>query len=408
MGHAVELRLKKTALNTWHNANGGKLVPFAGWEMPLQYQRVNVEHAAVRAQAGLFDVSHMGILAIHHTEGNQTNVCDWLNTVVPNHIPQLDTTSAPQAIYTQFLNEYGGILDDCILYQNPAYQTPGQDVPHPVTQALTPYFIICNAANTDTNLKWLNSHCPSSISVKAVESLSLFALQGPAFINILAELDINKADLPQRFTSNTVTASLNRQIIPLLLSRTGYTGNDGVEIMVSNRDAITLWEGLIATKTGCLPIGLAARDTLRLEAAYPLHGQDITPDTTPLEAGLGWSVKLDKPQSFIGKQPLLEQKDTPNKRFICLHLQEKAIARTGFEIVCLDNQQPVGTITSGTLLPEWAVDNAPIPDQTIRGSIAMGYINPNACPAIGDKVGIRIRNKIVEATRVKRPFYKGV
>lgn len=388
---AVNTPLKTTALHAWHAANGGKMVPFAGWEMPLQYQRVAQEHTAVRTAAGLFDVSHMGIVVF---EGEPSTVSTWLDTMVPQDIAVLEPS---QAVYTQLLNHTGGILDDLILYRRPKSDSEANNLHH----TLTEYFIVCNASNTPENLAWFNQHAPNDIKGSVVQTHSLLALQGPKFTQVLEAIGIPAAELPQRFTFGLHIVVLNGEDIALGLSRTGYTGEDGVEIMVDSAHAVTLWEGLLATDIGCQPIGLAARDTLRLEAAYPLHGQELSPEISPLESGLGWSLRLDKPAEFMGKAALLAQKPNIPRQFVCLTLDGKGIARTGAPICHPETGDTIGEVTSGTLLPQWADNNG-------GQSIAMGLIQTQHCPGFGEGVTIDIRGRKVEATRVKRPFYKGV
>ena len=223
-----------------------------------------------------------------------------------------------KAVYTQFLNEQGGILDDIIVYQLPI------NLDQSTWKGFTTYLIICNASNTLADIEWMKTHNQANATISfASKQYCLFALQGPRFEDTLkAFSDYNPGDMPKRFhiAENTLCG------IPVLLARTGYTGEDGVEIIVPLEKSEKLWDSLL--DKGATPIGLAARDTLRLEAAYPLHGHDISPQTSPLEAGLGWSVKLNKAGNFIGKAALEKQQQTglPKKAY-CIKIKKKAIAR---------------------------------------------------------------------------------
>jgi aminomethyltransferase len=355
--------LKQTPLTAWHAAHGAKMVPFGGWEMPLQFSKVMEEHHAVRKACGLFDISHMGILAVRETP------LEDLDKLVPQ---DLSVLYPGKAVYTQVLNPEGGIIDDIIVYRMPETSHFG---------AFPDWLIICNASNTEPVLAWLKTH---HIQVEYMNALfSLIALQGPEFLSVL------QTDVPKRF--HIAEYDLGGQ--PVLLSRTGYTGEDGVEILVSSDKALWIWEKLLAA--GAKPIGLAARDTLRLEAAYPLHGHELSETITPLEAGLEWSVKLAKPRDFVGKAALLAQKDKLTRHFTCFVMAQKSIPRAEDQLVSLDGQV-IGSVTSGSISP------------TLNQPIGMGYIDGPVPLAIGTKIGVNIRGQIVEAVIVKRPFLKNM
>lgn len=372
--------LNRTPLHDNHASRGAKIVDFGGWAMPLQYGKVKDEHAAVREKAGLFDVSHMGLVTVHAE--NQDAAGDALNKLIPQNLTGLNEG---KAVYTQFLNESGGILDDLIIYKLPALPQSHQ--------AFKQWLVVCNAGNTPQDIDWMKTHLSTdAISVELLSSqFSLLALQGPAFTQVLAEAGGNVDVIPKRFhvASNTLFG------FSVLLCRTGYTGEDGVEIVVRNEDVVSLWDQLLNLNdsTGILPVGLAARDTLRLEAAYPLHGHDIGPETTPLEAGLGWSVKLKQAGDFIGKAALLKEKEAGSQRqFVCFTMQAKAIARQHDKILL--NGTVIGEVTSGSISP------------TLNIPIGMGYIETSSGLTIGDTLQVEIRNKPVEAKIVERPFYK--
>lgn len=361
---------------------------FSGWEMPLQFGKVIEEHMAVRQQAGLFDISHMGIVLLSASDYN--SALSFLNALVPQDLTKL---TPGKAVYTQFLNEAGGILDDIIIYRLP--DTLERDTWHTFTQLL----VITNAGNTDTDMAWMETHKhkahhkDADIRIELASSNHcLFALQGPSFEAVLKTFSgYNSAQLPKRFH----IAENRLGDTPVLLSRTGYTGEDGVEIIVPEKQAAFLWEALLkqGETLGCKPIGLAARDTLRLEAAYPLHGNDITPETTPLEAGLEWSVRLTPENEFIGKAALLKQQSEGLlKRAYCLKIKKKAIARSHDKIYQVDRL--IGEVTSGSISP------------LSNEAIAMAYLSgPNVFQP-GERVEVIIRNQRVEAEIVMRPFYK--
>ncbi len=351
--------------------------------MPLQYQRVHTEHAAVRQAAGLFDVSHMGVVSF--SGPNTQTITNALEGLFPQHLGPL---APSEAVYTQLLNQDGGIIDDLIVYQRPKTVPAG-------FSNLGPWLMVCNASNTPTDIAWCQQHLPSNVAITYHTELSLFALQGPAFKVILEKLGIT--ELPKRFHLGFTTVSIHGKTASIGISRTGYTGEDGVELMVPNEFADILWQALLQAgePNGLLPIGLAARDTLRLEAAYPLHGQELSPTITPLEAGLGWSLRLDKPMDFIGKAALVQQKEAGAPRqTVCLQLEDKAIPRTHTPVLDA-NGNAIGEVTSGTLSP------------TLGTPIAIALVDKAHAPAIGQPCLLEIRGKHLPATRVKRPFYSG-
>ena len=373
--------LYKTPLNEAHKRLEAKLVPFGGWEMPLQFGKVLEEHHAVRQAAGLFDICHMGILGIASDDVEFTKQS--LNLLIPQN---LDTVVPGKAVYTQLLNEQGGIIDDIIVYWVPANEH---------FTALSQFMIICNASNTPTVLEHIKRHLPEKIALTHLnDTYGLLALQGPAFKAILEKAQLQPSGeeaLPKRFRIGEYQLFGN---IPALVSRTGYTGEDGVELLVSIDQVEQVWEQLltIGKQDGLRPIGLAARDTLRLEAAYPLHGSELTPEITPLEAGLGWSVKLDQPYDFMGKDVFLKQKQEGlKKHFVCFQLEARAIPRHDQKLQY--NGAECGLVTSGSISP------------TLGIPIGVGYIHAECAPAVGDTLQVNIRDKWVDATIVKRPFY---
>jgi aminomethyltransferase len=358
------------------------MVDFANWQMPLQYGKVLDEHHAVRQAAGLFDISHMGLVTV--TAQNADTARHFLDRLVPQNLEKL---YPGKAVYTQFLNEAGGIIDDIIVYQLPPLQQ---------LTDFQQFLVICNASNTVKDMAWMEQQAQalnvSDIRIQLhADRYSLFALQGPRFADVLARTGYDTDHLPKRFH----IAEAQIQGTPVLISRTGYTGEDGVEIIVPSNKAEHIWDLLLelGKPNDLRPIGLGARDTLRLEAAYPLHGHDISEADSPLEAGLGWSVKLTKPGDFIGKASLLRQQtDGLAKELYCFTINKKTIARQ--HDVILKDGVPIGEVTSGSISPLF---NVPI---------GMGYIRSNTVIGPGDTIQIRVRGTDVDAEIVERPFYQ--
>ena len=365
--------LKRTALYEKHVELKAKLVPFAGWEMPLQYDKITSEHQTVREKAGLFDVSHMGEFKV-----TGKGALELLQRLVPQDVSKMPEG---KAIYTQFCNPAGGIIDDLIIYRlndkNGQYN----------------FLLIVNASNTDKDFNWIitNQDDTTATTVTNIsDDYSLLALQGPESVHILQDAGLSLENQPKRFhIKETTLNNLN-----CIVARTGYTGEDGFEILIKNDQAPELWD-LILEKGrphGLKPIGLAARDTLRLEAALPLHGNDIDEDTTPIEAGLKWFVCLDKPD-FIGKEVLLKQaQNGTDKVFIGFRMLSSRIPRKGCEI--FQNGRIIGNTTSGSIAP------------FLNYPIGMGYVDKASSYKPGEKIEVLIRNKKYPAEIVKRPFYK--
>jgi aminomethyltransferase len=375
-----QMLLQKTPLNRAHIRHGGKLVEFGGWEMPLQFTKVLDEHHAVRKACGLFDISHMGVLAVR--SGDVQTTLNAINYLIPQDLTKI---YPGKAVYTQLLNPQGGIIDDIIVY----WMASPKHFPE-----FTEFMIICNAANTRKVMAWMQQHFPAGVTLDWLnEKYSLMALQGPAFEKVLAACGLNpEGPLPKRFHIGEYQLDGKN----VLLSRTGYTGEDGVEILVAVSEAESLWESLLEKGSAfeIKPIGLAARDTLRLEAAYPLHGSELSETITPLEAGLGWSVKLDQPGDFIGKAALLAQQASGLKRhFICFEVLKKSIPRH-LDLLYDKDGQTLGEVTSGSISP------------TLDKPIGVGYVTTLSPPAPGTPLQVGIRGNMVEAQVVERPFYR--
>jgi glycine cleavage system T protein (aminomethyltransferase) len=343
--------LRRTPLYDQHVAAGARLVPFAGWEMPVQYEGVIAEHKAVRTDAGVFDVSHMGELDV---EGPRAT--DFLQTTLSNDLARI---SPGEAQYTLLTHERGGIIDDLIAYRLDDFR----------------YLLIVNAANRSSDFEWLKEHEVRGSDVRDVsDDYGLLAVQGPRAIERLG-LPPAKAFTFQEATIDGVDCMVNR---------TGYTGEDGCELLVPAEDAGELWDAVLSR--GIVPGGLGARDTLRLEVCFPLHGNDITPETDAISAGLGWCCALDK--DFTGARELREIKARgPERKLVPFVMEEKAVPRQGMAIA------GGGEVTSGT--------HSPMLD---RG-IGMGYV-PAEASAQGTEIAIDVRGRERRARIVKKPIYK--
>jgi aminomethyltransferase len=356
---------KRTPLYELHLAAKAKIVEFGGWEMPLQYKGIIAEHQAVRSDVGMFDVSHMGKFTLRGKDSLQA-----LQNLVPSDLAKL---RAGEAQYTLLLNVEGGIIDDVIIYCHGDNE----------------WSMIVNAATTDKDRNWITSHLLESADCEFSDrslTQTLIAVQGKLAINYLQDLvgtDLTQVKKFGHITTEVLGAKS-------FVARTGYTGEDGFELMTDVAIGQELWTKLI--DLGVTPCGLGCRDTLRLEAGMHLYGNDISDRLTPLEANLGWVVHWQKATDFIGKTALESQRQRGiTQQFVALEMQGKHIARHDYPILFED--RIVGIVTSGTLSP------------TLGKAIALGYIPPNLA-AIGQIVQVQIRNQTYPAQVVKRPFYK--
>ena len=371
--------LRRTPLWEASRAAGGRLVPFAGWEMAVQFGGLVQEHQAVRQHVGVFDISHMGVLTL---QGD--GVKDALQALLPTDLFRI---GPGEACYSVLLNEAGGIRDDLIVYdrgRRPWLQAPG-DASGNETDELV---LVINAACAEADTAWIRSQLEPQgfrISDRKGDGV-LLALQGPeAAARLEALCGESLAGLP-RFGHRDL--SIAGQTV--FTGRTGYTGEDGFELLLSRQAGLALWQRLLAA--GVTPCGLGARDTLRLEAAMHLYGNDMDASTTPLEASLGWLVHLEMPADFIGRGALEAQTAAGvQKRLVGLKLQGRAIARHGYPVLL--NGEPVGEITSGTWSP------------SLGEAIALAYV-PAAAAKVGSQLAVQIRGKAEPAVVVKRPFYR--
>ncbi len=358
---------KRTPLHDRHVAAGGKMVAFAGWEMPVRYASEIEEHRAVRGAAGLFDVSHMGEFRVHGP-----GALGFLQGLTPNNVARLK----PGRIhYSGLLTPEATYIDDLLVYQ----------------LAAADYMLVANAANLDGDLEWLHSHPHPDCEIEDhSDRYALLALQGPRATDILRRH--TSADLAAIryycFVQDTVAG------IDCIISRTGYTGEDGFELYLAPEAAPAVWDALLESGAGdgLVPAGLAARDSLRLEAGMALYGHEIDRTTTPYEAGLGWTVKLKKRGGFLGREVLVEQKESGTERqLIGFEIQGRGIARQGHDL--LHEGEEVGRVTSGGWSPSF------------EKAIGTAYV-PCRLAAPGTELEIAVRRRRLAATVVALPFYR--
>lgn len=357
--------MKDTALSKIHETLGAKMVPFAGYNMPVQYEGVKVEHGTVRSAVGVFDVSHMGEFLI-----SGPNALDLIQKVSSNDASKLEINKAQ---YSCMPNEKGGIVDDLIIYQIKEEQ----------------YLLVVNASNIEKDWDWISQHNTMGADMKDLsEDYSLLAIQGPKAVEAMQSL--TSIDLSAIKYYNFEVADF-AGIDHVIISATGYTGSGGFEIYCKNSEVEQVWKKVLEAGEdfGIKPIGLAARDTLRLEMGYCLYGNDISDTTSPLEAGLGWVTKFTK--DFINSENLAKQKEEGVKRkLVAIELVEKGIPRHDYPIVDADGNE-IGIVTSGTMSP------------STGKAIGMGYV-PTELAAVDSEIYVQIRNKNIKAKVVKAPF----
>ncbi len=366
--------LKRTGLNQWHNDHGGRMVPFAGWEMPVQYPTGPLqEHHATRRAAGLFDIDHMGQVEVRGPQA-----ASFVNHVATYDVRKMKLFDAHYAI---FCYTDGGCVDDLFIYKLPDPQTKGQQ---------EYYFIAINASNREKDVAWLQAHAASfDVVVKDIsDETYMLAFQGPKAPEIMNRL--TKADLKQvdRFTA---VQDVIFEDVPVLLGRTGYTGEDGFELFFPDEKVLKVWEGILKAgeADGVKPIGLAARDSLRFEACMPLYGHEIDDKLTPIQAGLSFAISYDK--EFIGRDTLLKQKlEKPARVLAGFEMVERGVAREHYAVTQKGSE--VGWVTSGMFSP------------TTNRYLGMAYL-PRELSARDTEIEVVIREKPVKAKIVKRPFY---
>lgn len=355
----------RTSLYDWHKANGGRLVEFGGWSMPVQYSTIVNEHQAVRNRLGLFDIGHMGRLRFDGPDAQ-----DWIEAVTTNHVAKL---VPGQIQYSLTVADDGGILDDILVYRTP--------------DGLA---VVCNASNRAKVVAQFEANKGTRNATLRDETLAtgMIAVQGPKALDVLQTLT------PSPLVGVKYYYCLNAEVagVPALVSRTGYTGEDGFEVVVPANKAEAVWTALLeaGASQGILPCGLGARDTLRFDAAMPLYGHEMDETVNPYEAGLGWAVKLAK-GDFVGREALQRLKGQVTRTRVGLLLDGKRIARQGAAV--LRDETPIGTVTSGTFSP------------TLNKAAAMALVPLDAAQA-GTTLALDVRGQSEPATVVPLPFYK--
>lgn len=360
----------RTPLYDWHVARGARLVDFAGWDMPIQYGTITDEHCAVRTGAGWFDISHMGRLRF-----DGPGAPHLLQRLLTNNVA---TMRPGQARYGLVCDDAGGILDDVLVYRFDGF-----------------WLMVVNASNREKILSWVERHRDANTEVTdRTRDWAMIAVQGPRAFAVVTALWPSAGDLKYYFAACN-DCGRHGGGTPLVISRTGYTGEDGFELIVSAAEAVQTVDRLVpaAQKQGTelAPCGLGARDTLRLEAAMPLYGHELDEATDPFQAGLGWAVKMEK-GDFIGRDALARRRQDPSlRRRVGLELAGKRIAREGAAV--LQSGREVGRVTSGTFSP------------TLQKPIAMAYVEPQAA-AVGTQCQADVRGKAEPARVVPMPFYR--
>lgn len=360
--------LKRTVLFDSYAEYGGKTIDFGGWELPVQFSSIKAEHEAVRTKAGLFDVSHMGEVLV-----TGEGALSYLQKMVTNDVSKLKDG---QAQYTAMCYESGGTVDDLLIYK----------------RGDNNYLLVVNASNIDKDLEWMNSHTTDDVKIEdASSSYALLALQGPIAQEVLQTLtDEPLADIKFfRFKENVDISGHQ-----VLVSRTGYTGEDGFEIYGSPEAIVALWSVILkaGASEGVVPAGLGARDTLRFEAGLPLYGQELSKDISPLETGLGFVVKLNKEEDFFGKEVLASQKENGvPRKLVGVEMIDKGIPRTGYKVFLGEEQ--IGEVTTGTQSP------------TLKKNIGFALLNSEHTTE-GTEIEVEIRAKRLKAVIIATPFYK--
>lgn len=362
--------LKRTPLFPEYEKHGAKTIDFGGWDLPVQFSGIKDEHEATRTKAGLFDVSHMGEIFVEGANSEQ-----FLQQMLTNDISQLEPKKAQ---YTIMCYENGGTVDDLIVYQLEQNK----------------YLLVVNAANVDKDYQWLEDHLIDGVSLRnESDAYVQLALQGPkaeAVLQTLTDTDLSAI----KFFRFEYPVSFEGASDDAIVSRTGYTGEDGFEIYLPKASGPVLWQKILEAgeAEGVQPIGLGARDTLRFEANLALYGQELSPEISPLEAGLSFAVKLKKDADFIGKDALLKQKENGlERKLVGLEMLEKGIPRTGYKVFAGENE--IGFVTTGTQSP------------TLGKNVGLALLKIDYTE-IGTEVEVQVRKRKLKAEVVKTPFYK--
>lgn len=360
--------LLRTPLFESYKEYGGKTIDFGGWELPVQFSSIKAEHEAVRTKAGLFDVSHMGEVFV-----SGSGALDYLQKLVTNDVSKL---KIGQAQYTVMCNEQGGTIDDFLIYK--------LEEDH--------YLLVVNASNIEKDVEWMKKQQTENVVIdNQSDNYALLALQGPAAESVLQRLTDDQLDEIKFFRFKDHVQLGGEDV---LVSRTGYTGENGFEIYGTPEAIQNLWPKILqeGKEDGVVPAGLGARDTLRFEAGLPLYGQELRADISPLEAGLGFVVKLNKEQDFIGKEVLAKQKEQGvERKLVGLEMIDKGIPRTGYKVY--DGDQEVGEVTTGTQSP------------TLKKNIGFALLSTKYTE-LGTEVEVEVRTRRLKAKVVATPFYK--
>jgi aminomethyltransferase len=360
--------LKRTPIYDQVKAMGAKTIDFGGWDLPVQFSGIKEEHKAVRERVGLFDVSHMGEIEV---QGDKAE--SFLQYLVTNDVKKLNEGDA---LYTAMCYEDGGTVDDLIIYKKSA----------------TDYLLVVNASNTDKDFDWIKAHAPVGLTIHNISSsMGQLAIQGPKAEAVLQKLtNTNLIDIGFfKFKESVLISGVSA-----LVSRTGYTGEDGFEIYCAWDQAPIIWDAILKAgePEGLLPCGLGARDTLRFEAKLPLYGQELTKTISPIEAGVGFAVKVNKEADFIGKAALKDQRENgAPRKLVGLEMIEKAIPRAHYEVLLGDEK--IGEVTTGTQSP------------TLSKNLGLALIKTEHAE-LGKEVEVDIRGKRRKAVIIKAPFYK--
>ncbi|MFC0269923.1 glycine cleavage system aminomethyltransferase GcvT [Metabacillus herbersteinensis] len=360
--------LKRTPLFDVYKEYGGKTIDFGGWELPVQFSSIKEEHEAVRTKAGLFDVSHMGEVDVKGPDS-----LAYLQKLMTNDVSTLKDGAAQ---YTAMCYEDGGTVDDLLVYK----------------KSDNHYLLVINAGNIDKDFDWLQSHLEGNVEITNIsEKTGQLALQGPLAEQILQQL--TSTDLQEikffKFKDEVDVAGYKA-----LVSRTGYTGEDGFEVYCNSEDASALWKAMLdaGKEFGAVPCGLGARDTLRFEANLALYGQELSKNITPIEAGIGFAVKTNKEADFFGKAVLKEQKEKgASRKLVGIEMIDKGIPRHGYEV--FNGEDLIGEVTTGTQSP------------TLKKNIGLALVKAEFAE-LGTEVNVQIRKKRLKAVVVATPFYK--
>ncbi len=361
--------LKRTPLFEVYKEYGGKTVDFGGWELPVQFSSIKEEHEAVRTKAGLFDVSHMGEVEVKGPDS-----LDYLQKLMTNDVSKLKNGGAQ---YTAMCYENGGTVDDLLVYK--------LEDDH--------YLLVVNASNIEKDFDWMQKHLAGDVKIENLsEGMAQLAIQGPKAEGILQKLSSEHDLSTIGFFKFSEEVDLNGK--KALVSRTGYTGEDGFEVYCDANDAVSLWKEILeaGNDDGILPCGLGARDTLRFEANLALYGQELSPEISPLEAGIGFAVKLNKEADFIGKEALKQQKENGlPRKLVGIEMIDRGIPRHGYPVY--KGEVKIGEVTTGTQSP------------TLKKNIGLALIDTNETE-LGNEVEVEIRGKRLKAAVSATPFYK--